>query len=134
MLILLVALPGAVAYAQVSLADSAVTTPANFLVGVGVLVLALTFYFTLTVMLGVLADTRGAVLGVSFGLLLGGQLLANFIPFLNRVLPFSLPDFAALLSLGTPLPDWGWVPIALTGGWSVVFVIVALWRFQRIEF
>jgi ABC-2 type transport system permease protein len=134
MLILLVALPGAIAYAQVSLADSAVTTPAHFLGGLGVLVLVLSFYFTLTVMMGVLADTRGAVLGVAFGLLLGGQLLANFMPFLNRVLPFALPDLAALLSLGAPLPGWGGMSIALTAVWSVVFVCVALWRFQRIEF
>jgi hypothetical protein len=63
------------------------------------------------------------------------MLLKGFIPLaVMAITPWLLPDIAAALTLGTPLPSIWFVPIVAVIGWIVVMTAVALWRFGREEF
>lgn len=135
-----VLIQGAVAWAQVSLAASAPRPLPGFLGALGLLLLNLLFYLTLTLMLGTLFHSRGPVLGIALGLLLGYQLFLALAPWLAAVMPWALvlnvtPDGVPLsfsLAMGRPLSTV--TPIVGTAVWCVLFTIVALWRFEREEF
>lgn len=130
----LVGLQSLVAYAQLSLAGSSTFPLPTFLAGVGLLALQCLFYLTLTLMMGVLTDSRGTVLAVSLGsLLLGASLLKNVSP-LSLITPWALPDVSILVTSGEVLPPILIIPIAATAVWCLVFVGVALWKFDRLEF
>jgi ABC-2 type transport system permease protein len=139
-LAIMVALQGAVAYVQMRAFDAAPPAPLAFLAGLGLLALHLMFYLTLTLMLGTIFKDRGAVMGITIGLLFGAQFVAQFAPFLVNIMPWliAMPlgtypfSFAQLVMNGQPLPTV--TPIISTAVLCVVFVGVALWRFQREEF
>ena len=87
----------------------------------------------MTLLLGVLADNRGLVLGVSLGVLLAGSLLVSFEPLLY-VTPWGLSNVAVAAAAGLALPAELVAPIVATAGWCLLFVAAALWRIRRIEF
>jgi ABC-2 type transport system permease protein len=131
MFVLLIFVPALVAYAQFVLGDTGIQ-PVAFLVGVGLLALHTIFYLTLTLLLGVVSENRGAVLGIALGMLLGGTLFRNLWP-LSLVTPWLLPDLVVSLFAQTPLPGKMYAPILVTAAWSVFFVIASVWRFKRQE-
>jgi len=106
----------------------------GFLAGLGLLALNYLFYVAFTVMLGTLFGSRGAVSGTAIGFMFAGMIVPNLIKGLPKFVPWMLPEFAAGLTLGKPLPPWAAWPVIATAGWIVVFVAVAIWRFGREEF
>jgi ABC-2 type transport system permease protein len=112
----------------------------NFLPGVLVVVLNMLFYVALTVMLGAVFDKRGGVIAIPLGLLFGQQYLINAVPALADVMPWGLAlpiggeittSIAASLMLGnTPLTVAPVVTVAVA---TVLFVVVAIWRFREVE-
>jgi len=107
----------------------------HFLVGLGVVALDLLFYLMLTLMLGAISNSRGLVTGIGVALLIGGLLLKNLFPLeIQAITPWLLPDVGAGLALQRPLPDIWFVPVVASAIWTVLFSIVALWRFGREEF
>jgi ABC-2 type transport system permease protein len=130
-LTVMVVLPSVLAYVQFMLASDSVSVP-RFLGGMGLLALHTLFYVALTLLLGVLSDNRGVVLGASLGILLGGTLLRSVWP-LSLILPWVLPDMAASVFLGNPLPVQILVPILMTFVWTVFFILMGVWRFNRQE-
>lgn len=51
-----------------------------------------------------------------------------------RLGDIDLSELAPVLALGQPLPP-GWpIPLIATTVWTVVFLVIALWRFEREEF
>jgi hypothetical protein len=94
------------------------------------------FYITLTLMLGAFFKSRGPVIGISIAFLvlqdLGGQLLALKFPWVPEVLPMRLVDMAGPVALGRMTPAIE--PILTTVLFSVLFVVIAIWRFHREEF
>jgi ABC-2 type transport system permease protein len=105
-----------------------------FLLGLALHVEYLLFYLALTLALGTLLRSRGAVSGVGLGLAFGGLILLGPFPWLGEWAPFALPAFATIAASGEPLPGAAWQPILLTLLWSLLFVLAALWRFDREEF
>jgi ABC-2 type transport system permease protein len=130
-LVVMLVLPGALAYVQFVLASDSVSFSC-FLGGLGLMALHTIFYVALTMLLGVLSDSRGVVLGVSLGTLLGGTLLRSIWP-LSLFLPWVLPDMAASVFIGNPLPTVMLTPVLMTFVWSVVFVLVGIRRFNYQE-
>jgi ABC-2 type transport system permease protein len=130
-LTVMVVLPSVLAYVQFMLASGSVSVP-HFLGGLGLLALHTLFYVALTLLLGVLSDNRGVVLGVSLGILLGGTLLRSVWP-LSLILPWVLPDMAASVFLGNPLPVQMLIPIMMTFVWTVLFILIGVRRFNRQE-
>lgn len=132
-LVLMIALPGAVLYVETLLAGGPSVTLAGFLLAMGVLALYLLFYLALTLMLSILADSGGLVLGVSLGILFGGMLLVQMINVLGYVGPWLLPDLAVALTTGMTVPEWAPVAVAATAVWTVGFAIVAVLAFRQQE-
>jgi ABC-2 type transport system permease protein len=130
---------GLVAYAQLSLSDGTPLALAPYLSILALLSLYLFFYLALTLMLGAFFDTRGPVLGIAIAVAIGsmlsfGNLFAGFLPWLTVLLPEAIPGILTLLVAGEPLPDVWPIPIILISVYSLIFVILAIWRFNREEF
>jgi ABC-2 type transport system permease protein len=139
-LLIMVVLQGVIAFIQMSAFDPAPPALLPFIAGVGLLGLHLLFYLTLTLMLGTIFNDRAAVLGITIGLLFGGQFVAGLFPVLVKIMPWLIimpvnenrQGLAQLVMSGQSLPTVS--PIIGTAVLIVVFVGVALWRFGREEF
>lgn len=132
-LIFIVMVPGLIILGETYLAAHKVVSLLPFLAGAGVILLALVFYISLVILLGVLSESRGKVLGIAFGILWGGMLLRNLIPQIGYFLPISMDGIALSAVLRTPLPAMFLSQLISTATLSIAFILVALWRFQRIE-
>jgi ABC-2 type transport system permease protein len=133
-LVFILLVPALVAYAELYIAAHQALSVPGYLLGVGVLLLNLVFYLTLVIMLGVLFEQRGPVLGIALGLLFGGSIAASLLPQAGYILPTSLQNIALALAGGQPLPPIAISQLVTTSLWCILFVIVALWRFNRLEF
>ena len=133
-LVVLVGLQGAIAYGLLSLAGGEPFPLAPYLVGMIGLALHTVFSLALTLLMGVLTDSRSKLLGVSLGTLLGGLLIAGLLGNLAMLTPWSLAGALPATVMGVPLPLPIWLPIGVTAGLSLIFMAVALYKFERVEF
>jgi ABC-2 type transport system permease protein len=133
MLVFIVAVPGLILIGEVFLATHQLVPLVPFLEGAGVILLALFYYVSLVILLGVLFESRGPVLGIAFGVLWTGMLLKNFIPQLAYVLPLGMDGIAFAVSQGMPLPPMFVSELIVVAVSSIAFVLLALWRFQHEE-
>jgi ABC-2 type transport system permease protein len=139
-LVSMLLLPGAVAYAQLSAAQGSPLDPLRFLAGLGVLWIYISYYLTLTLMLGTFFTHRAPVIGIPLALAFGQQMLFGLLPFLLKVLPWSVAipvgqsdrSIVSAIMLGQPLPDI--TPLVVTSLSILVFVAVAILRVEREEF
>jgi ABC-2 type transport system permease protein len=132
-LVFVVGVPGLIVMGEIYLATHQLVPLVPFLAGTGVILLALIFYVSLVILLGVLFESRGPVLGIAFGVLWGGMILRNFIPQILYVLPLGMEGVAMGVVQGIPLPAIYVSELISTAVLSIVFTLVALWRFQKIE-
>jgi hypothetical protein len=132
-LIFMVALPWVLTLIEMRLAGLPVPGLLPYLAGAGVTALALVFYASLVILLGVLFEQRGPLLGLAFGLMFGGMVAESFLPKLSFFLPLNLGEIALQLALGRPQPEIAIWQIITTVVWSVLFVALAAWRFQKAE-
>ena len=132
-LVFIVFVPGVLLIGQLYLATHQLVPLVPFLAGSGVILLALVFYVSLVILLGVLFENRGPVLGIAFGVLWGGMILRNFIPQILYVLPLGMEGVAMGVEQGMPLPAMYVSELISTAVLSILFTLVALWRFQHIE-
>lgn len=136
--------PGLIAYALFAFYAGLPISALNFLKGMGVLLLFNLFWLSLTLMLGVYFNNRGAVIGIPLALVLGQQfftgMLAQLSPKMIEILPFGLvmPDLivpgksiSGMLITGETLPTT--LPVYTTLLWIVFFLAVGTWRFNQEE-
>lgn len=134
-LTVLIALPALTAYSLVSLRSGAPYPLAPFLTGLGIMTVHTLFYLTLTMMLGTLFGSRPPILGISLGVLLGGSLLVSFLKPAVYVTPWILSKTAALAASGQTLPpELMWPPLVSSALWCLIFVLIALAKFEKTEF
>src|SRR6185369_9741553 len=133
-LIFIIGVPALVAYGEITLAQGKPPDVLPFVGGLGLVVLPLLFYLTLTFMLGVLFDQRGPVLGISLGLMFMSFLVSSFVPQIKLIVPVDLQNAATALAQGQALSEQTLITMAACAIWSIIFTAVALWRFQREEF
>jgi ABC-type transport system involved in multi-copper enzyme maturation permease subunit len=131
MLIIPIALPAAVAYLQLAFGGGTAVVLPRFLSGLGALVLHTLFYLALTMLLGVVFNSRGQVLGAALGFLLGGLILVDLLGPARYVTPWALPQLGTLLTLGEPMPAWGTATLVLNGLWIALFTVGSIWAFRR---
>ena len=136
-LVTMVALQGLIAYVQMSLSVKRGLPPVPIIAALSVHALHLLFYLTLTLMLGTLFSSRGPVLAIPIAILIGQGILESlakqFAPWFPwHILPAKLPELAGIAALGEPLPSFSPIIAALL--FSLVFVLLAIWRFEREEF
>jgi ABC-2 type transport system permease protein len=132
--IFIVAVPALVTLGEVFLDIHQMVPLLPFVKGVGVVMLGLFFYTSLMILLGVLYESRGPVMGIAFGLLLGGNVLSGFIPYLSYGLPVNIDKIAQIILLGMPLPTVFISQLISTAVLSILCILVALWRFKQKEF
>jgi len=122
--------------AQISLKGDELQPVGPFAASIALVTLALAFFLTFTLMLGTIFNSRGPVIGIALGVFIGQDLVAGlltqYIPWLPDVLPQRLLDFAQRVLLEQPLESY--VSLVVASTLSVVFVLVAMWRFGREEY
>jgi ABC-2 type transport system permease protein len=136
LLVLALLVPTLVFYGEIYLWSGQVPPPAGMLPALGILFVSVLFYLTLTIMLGTFFNARGAVLGISLGFMFAGSLIPSFLPKLAAFFPWTLGQIALGLAPGSsaPLPATAFIPVAASLLWSLLFVVLAIWRFRREEF
>jgi ABC-2 type transport system permease protein len=130
----LVLLQSLVAYGIIWLKDGEPYAAVPFLIGVGLMGLHVLFYITLTMMVGVFVQNRGLVLAIPMGLLLSGGLLLGVVGDLGFILPWPVANVLPLLVAGVELPQIAYLPFIMSAVWILVFLGIALWKFERVEF
>jgi len=139
-LVTMVVAQGVVAYLLLFFVTGTVFPILPFAGAVGMLFLSLLFWLSLTIMLSALSNMRGLAIGVPLFLILGFTLFVEVAPWTADFMPWSLtsavsasqPALAVSLVLGQPIPTL--MPLIATVIGSLVFTIVAIWRFQKEEF
>jgi ABC-2 type transport system permease protein len=137
----IVLVQGLIAYLIIYVGSGTMLPPLGFLGGLGVQLVRLFFYITLTLMLGAAFSKRGPVIAIPLLFLFVQELLMGFFPILAKLFPWTLvvpPDGSEYLSVAAALmtgsQPLSYLPLATTVGASVLFVALALWIFDRLEF
>lgn len=139
-LVVMILIPGLIAYVLISMLGAGYWLPlGSFLAAMACLAVALLFYQTMTLMFGTLFESRGAVIGLALAFVFGQQFIANALPILYNVLPVGIylprgedpTTITSALILGQPVPAL--TPVLACLVLSVLFVILAVWKFERIE-
>jgi ABC-2 type transport system permease protein len=117
----------------------ALSIPA-FLAGLGVQLVNVLFYLTMTLMLGAMLSHIAPVIAIPMAFLFSQNLLPGLFPFLAQVFPWTLAipvdgsqghSIATAFMLGIPAENL--LPLYTAIGASIVFVALALWAFNRQE-
>lgn len=137
-LVLAVVAPTIIFYGEIYLFAVKIPALPGLLAAVGVWSLLVVFYLTLTIMLGTFFDSRGAVLGIALGFIFAGNIVPNVLPAVAAIFPWMLNQIALMLALGSsvlqPLPPTAAIPVIATSLWTMIFVVLSIWRFGREEF
>ncbi len=139
-LVTMVLVQGAIAYGSFLISTGNALNIAGYLGGLGIVYVYLIFFLTLTLMLGTLFKKRGAVIGIPMFLIFGYQIVLGLLPQIGPYSPYPLvisndpnsPAVAAALVSGVPISSWS--PLIASLLWIVMFVGVAIWRFDKEEF
>lgn len=139
-LIIMVLLQGTIAYLLIAGVTGNAPPIGLFLGALGVLYLEVMFYFTLSLMLSAVTDSRGAAIGIPMAILFGYQFVLSVAPWLGEIMPWALTTpigpqsnaIALALALGQPIASIA--PIIATAVWCALFVVIAAWSFNREEF
>jgi ABC-2 type transport system permease protein len=135
-LIIIVVLQGLIVYVQFSLHGGIVLQPIPFMAALSLQGLHMVFYLTLALMLGTFFNSRGPVIGISIAILIGQDLIGQFIamklPWFPELMPMRLVDMTLPVVQGGALSSY--TSVITTSLMSVLFVLLALMRFKREEF
>lgn len=136
----MVLFPGIVAFGQLMAAGAPIASPQHFLAGLGIFVLNLWFYLTLTLMLGALTNSRAAVIAIPLAFAFGQQYLVGMLPWLRVVLPWTLSmppgeEFrgAVVPSVMAGTQPFSWGPLIFVSVCIILFSAISVWRFQNQE-
>jgi ABC-2 type transport system permease protein len=139
-LVTMVILPGIAAYLVMWFGTGSQINLLGFLEGLAVIWLFQLFFLALTLMLGTLFSNRGAVIAIPLAVLFFQQYLISLVPPTNYLLPWTLVvplndqtnAIVPNLLLGQPVSSY--LQLLLIAAEIVIFVLVALWRFEKEEF
>lgn len=129
LLVALVLAPWIGIYLLLSIAAGQPWPLGRFLGTVGLMGLFALFHLVLVLAISALFGSRGAVLGITLGLLVGADLLVAAAPWLADGLPYLLPRVAAALLATGDLAEAG--PAVATAVAAAAFTAVAVWAFDR---
>jgi ABC-2 type transport system permease protein len=137
-LVTMVIVQGTIAYFILKSFTNFSPSLSNCLAALGLLVLMMLFYLSLTYMLGAVSNSRALTIGLPMLLIFGAQ-FGSMISFLARIMPWNLvldtprnPSLAMALLKGQPMTTV--TPIISSAVMTVLFIIITIWRFQREEF
>jgi ABC-2 type transport system permease protein len=138
-LVTAVLVPGVVAYLTIgALTPLGWLPPLNFLAGMSVIALSIFFWLTLTLMAGTFFEAAGGVIAVPMVGFFAGWLLPSVVRPLMYISPVILivgpGDEGVAASLIYGESPFSWIPVISAVIFSVAFIAVAIWRFNRQEF
>jgi len=125
-------------YAVAALEYSVIPSPSvpypvgTMAAAMGMAALQVLFYLSLTTMLGTMFSSRAPVIGIAFAVYVVSQLVSQFVPGLANLTPMGLTLRALELVIAGSLTSF--LPIVTTTIWVVIFMVLAVWRFQREDF
>lgn len=128
----MVLVPGAVALVEIYAFGGRLLPLGGFGAGLVLIGLQLLFFLALTLLLGTVFQSRGPVLGIAFALILGADAIRFVAPWIHPYMPWALPQMAQQLMLGGS-PGSAATPLAVAA-WTVLFLVLAVWRFGREDF
>ncbi len=126
-------LPAIVFYVLITAVSTVPPPPLAFLAGVAILCLGLLFYLSLSLLLGTVFESRGALAGCVFGFMVAGFMLANYAPWLTAGFPWLFFQAGYNLVKQVDVPLHALISIPATALWILLFVFLALRRFERAE-
>ena len=140
LLLTAVLVPGLVAYLEIYWALESWPPLLGFVAGVATLSLHMLFWLTFALMLGTLFDSWGPIIGIPIAIAFGQQFIVGFLPFLLYISPWALsapagdeyPSLASSFINGEA--PYSWIPLFAAAFFSVLFIAIAIWRFEREEF
>jgi ABC-2 type transport system permease protein len=132
-LVFVILIPGMIFFLEIFLVAKLVLPVVPFLTGLGLFLLAVVFYLSLVTLLGVLFESRKPVMGIAYVVLFGGTIFIQILPQSTFFLPFGLDKLASLVTMGKPLPEMAYIGVIVTAVLSILFILVALLRFQKME-
>jgi ABC-2 type transport system permease protein len=104
-----------------------------FLGGFAILALGLLFYLALSLLLGTVFESRGPLAGSVFGFMVAGFMIANYAPWLTAAFPWLFFQSGYYLVTRGQIPAYGLISVPTTALWTVLFIFLALRRFERAE-
>lgn len=134
--LILIVIQGGLAYLQISLNSGTALPVGLFIAGLGMAALSMTFFLTLTLMLGTFFNSRGPVVGIPIMVFfipaIAGELILRYAPWWFQITPSAFVEFSGQVATGAAeIPV---IPMIATALWSVFFVAAGIWRFGREEF
>jgi len=137
-----VIVPGVIFYITLGLfSDFGWLSPFGFMAGLLMVSLHTFYWIALVLMMGTLFESSGVVIAVPMALFFLFWMGTGMIPSLIYISPLLLsftpaPDQMNALSVSfmTGEPVFSWLPLISTVVFSVIFIAVAIWRFNRQEF
>ena len=137
-----VVVPGVILYITLgALSDLGWLPPLGFLAALLMVALHTFYWIALVLMMGTLFESSGGVIAVPMALYFVFWMGTGLIPSLVYVSPLLLtfspaPEEMSALSVSfmTGEPVFSWLPLIFTVVSCVIFIAVAIWRFNRQEF
>ncbi|MFZ2095367.1 MAG: ABC transporter permease subunit [Anaerolineales bacterium] len=140
-LVTMVVVPSLIGCSVIAITKHFSVKPFNLLLGLVVIFISHFFFLSLTLMLGTFFNSRGPVIGIPLAILFLQQNIIAVLPSLRFFLPWNLvissgntSTLVTALMLGTPIQSEHLTTLALIVAESILFVLFALWRFNREEF
>lgn len=125
--------PSLVFYGLLTVVSTLPPPPLLFAGGLAILALGLLFYLALSLLLGTVFESRGALAGTVFGFMVAGFMIANYAPWLTAAFPWLFFQSGFNLVAQQQIPPYNLISIPATALWTVLFVLLALRRFERAE-
>jgi ABC-type transport system involved in multi-copper enzyme maturation permease subunit len=137
----MIVVPCVLAYTLISLTQKPALDPRGSIIAMGVIFVSHFFFLSLTLMLGALFSNRGPVIGIPLAILFSQQNLIGLVPSLGYVLPWSLvlpigntQPLVVSLMTRTQVQSDQLITLGVVVVESILFILIALWRFNREEF
>jgi ABC-2 type transport system permease protein len=131
---IIIILQSMVSYYLIQYATNVSLPITSYYLGIAQIALYLAFWVTLTIMLGVVLDNRGTVIGMSLGImyLMGpiSTIASRYIPFIPKLMPSSLLNSAISSATGGTLSPLANIVVLM---WIIIFTVFACLRFEKLE-
>ena len=136
--ITMVVIPSLIVFAELSFIPSGAEVGdlsiLPWLATIGALALNLVFYLSLTLFLGTMFNSRGAVVGIPIGFVFAGMFLGGVLPEgIAQLTPWAVVSPLAMELAEGAKDVTSYVPAIASAAWSVALIGASIWRFNREE-
>jgi ABC-type transport system involved in multi-copper enzyme maturation permease subunit len=136
LLVCITIIPGTIGYFEFSAFSGEWLSPILYFTGISILMLYHLFFIGFTLLLGTIMDTPGGVAAPPMILNFAQQFFQS-IPFASHVLPLTLflnqPSNSVILSIILGEIPSTIIPIVSTGIFAVLFLFLAIWKFNKVD-